>query len=120
QWGIVYKMYAGESKGKYPAMQVGVWYNAKGVYEVAGGVPIGEMSVGPCVRQIYPEYLTDPQIIFCPSDSSADRFSAMQSDPTGDLAGRPAPLKPSESCTGYMSWHGSACMRGIDASYGYS
>ncbi len=65
QWGLVYKMYANESKGeKYPAMQL----------EVAQREDSGQwelyIAAGPRVKSIYPEYLTDPSIIVCPSDAT--------------------------------------------------
>ncbi|MCC6145392.1 MAG: DUF1559 domain-containing protein [Candidatus Hydrogenedentes bacterium] len=111
QWGLVYKMYAGEAKGeKYPPIQIGVWFDATGDY-VAGAA--SDLSIGPTVRTIYPEYLTDPNIMFCPSDAGG--AYEKQNDPDGSLSGAPA-----EPCTGYMSWDGFACMRGIDASYGYT
>ena len=111
QWGLVYKMYANEAKGeRFPPMQIGVWFDATGDYNWGGA---GDLSLGPCVRTIFPEYLTDSAIMFCPSDSGGAREK--QSDPTGDLAGAPA-----DPCTGYMSHDGFACMRGVDASYGYT
>lgn len=113
QWGLVYKMYAGESKGeKYPPMQMGAWFNASGAYEPSAPT---DFSLGPCVRSIYPEYLTDAQIMFCPSDSGSSRDK--QSDPDGSLTASGVPSTP---CTGFMSWDGFACMRAIDASYGYT
>jgi len=68
QWGLIFKMYANESKGEqYPSLQVGP------------GVPPGtfgnndddmdEFAVGPKVSSLYPEYWTDPAIIVCPSDA---------------------------------------------------
>ncbi|NLN93746.1 MAG: prepilin-type N-terminal cleavage/methylation domain-containing protein [Candidatus Hydrogenedens sp.] len=70
QWGIIFKMYAGESPGeKFPPitahhMPLGlVDCNLEGGsqrnFVIAAGVYIGA---------IYPEYLTDPAINFCPSD----------------------------------------------------
>ncbi len=61
QWGLVFKMYANESKGeRYPMMQT---YNPlKNTRDIA---------VGPQVSVLYPEYLTDPYIIICPSDANA-------------------------------------------------
>jgi len=107
QLGVVYKMYAGEAKGeKFPPMQLGVW--ADGAGDLAG-----DLSLGPCVRGIYPEYLTDPNVVFCPSEAGGARDRI--ADPTGDWSGAPM-----DSCFGYMSWHGTACMRAIDASYGYT
>ncbi|HOV33012.1 MAG TPA: DUF1559 domain-containing protein [Candidatus Hydrogenedens sp.] len=66
QWGLVFKMYADESKGnKYPPMQLEIMPvedrpNRQDVF----------VSPGPNVHAIYPEYLTDPSIIICPSDAS--------------------------------------------------
>ncbi len=58
QWGLVYKMYSAESPGnKYPALTVewegGKWWC---------------VAFGPRVASVFPDYLTDPKIIFCPSD----------------------------------------------------
>jgi prepilin-type N-terminal cleavage/methylation domain-containing protein/prepilin-type processing-associated H-X9-DG protein len=64
QWGIVMKMFAGESKGeRYPHTQM--WYDEP--YD-----PGEELwgKLGPDGGLIYPEYLTDHQIGICPSDSS--------------------------------------------------
>ena len=113
QWGLVYKMFANESKGeKFPPMQVGNWYDATGSY--ATGV-LYEFGFGPAIPEIYPEYLTDAKIFLCPSDASTPQYEEMQSDPDGNLTG-----VPMDNCMGYMSWHGSACMRGNDVSYGYA
>jgi prepilin-type N-terminal cleavage/methylation domain-containing protein/prepilin-type processing-associated H-X9-DG protein len=71
QWGLVFKMYAGESKGeRYPPLLV-----RDEVLVDCGSVPFqptgnrGIIAAGPSVPAIYPEYLTDPAIVFCPSDS---------------------------------------------------
>jgi len=72
QWGLVFKMYANESKGeKFPPNQM--WKD-----HVDTGDP-----TSPCARtnypemmpngpSVYPEYLTDPNIGACPSDSNAE------------------------------------------------
>jgi prepilin-type N-terminal cleavage/methylation domain-containing protein/prepilin-type processing-associated H-X9-DG protein len=59
QWGIIYNMYAAESPGnKYPPLEIewegGQWWC---------------VAFGPKVNAVYPEYMTDPKIIFCPSDA---------------------------------------------------
>jgi len=60
QWGIVFKMYAGETKGEqYPPMQ-NIWPGFR------------EELLGPDARAVYPEYLTDPNIMLCPSDPQED------------------------------------------------
>ena len=54
QWGLVYKMYSNESPGeKFPP--IAAW-----PYAAFAGAP----------EAVYPEYLTDPSIAICPSDSS--------------------------------------------------
>lgn len=67
QWGLVYKMYSGESKGeRFPPMQTVDINQANGHGD--DGV-LFEVAVGPQVSTIYPEYLTDPAIAICPSDA---------------------------------------------------
>jgi len=64
QWGLVFKMYANESKsGLYPPQQH---------YRLGG---IG-FFMGLASETLYPEYWTDPNIMICPSDSraTADHF----------------------------------------------
>jgi len=55
QWGLVYKMYANEAPGQlFPPLQS--W---------------PQTALGPRVSAIYPEYLTDPSIVICPSDANS-------------------------------------------------
>lgn len=61
QFGLIYKMYSGEARGeKFPPME----FEATSSHHA-------EIAIGPMVRTIYPEYLTDPAIILCPSDSNS-------------------------------------------------
>ncbi|MBW7863999.1 MAG: prepilin-type N-terminal cleavage/methylation domain-containing protein [Candidatus Hydrogenedentes bacterium] len=61
QFGLIYKMYAGEAGGgKFPPMQ----FEARSFRNA-------DIAIGPMVRTIYPEYMTDPSIILCPSDSNS-------------------------------------------------
>jgi prepilin-type N-terminal cleavage/methylation domain-containing protein/prepilin-type processing-associated H-X9-DG protein len=63
QWGLIYKMYANESNGeKFPPMQLGR------MLRTDNGNPVTIAEMGPWMFGIYPEYLTDPMVIFCPSD----------------------------------------------------
>lgn len=79
QWGLVYKMYSGESRGeRFPPMMA----VANGVLDCDAAVEPNDRFwyavLGPKVAAIYPEYLTDPSIAFCPSDateSSQDLFN---------------------------------------------
>jgi prepilin-type N-terminal cleavage/methylation domain-containing protein len=64
QFGIIFKMYANESKGgKYPPLQVFYLGNARDDYDFAAS---------PRIPAIYPEYMTDPSILVCPSDAKDD------------------------------------------------
>jgi len=65
QWGTIFKMYANENKAeRYPPVQIEI-------------MPLSDRpnrmdafaAPGPMVHCIYPEYLTDPSIIICPSDA---------------------------------------------------
>jgi prepilin-type processing-associated H-X9-DG protein len=59
-------MYANESKGqKFPPLQFGMFP------EHPGSTPSLYMDLGPEAFAIYPEYLTDPSIAYCPSDPDA-------------------------------------------------
>lgn len=80
QWGVIFKMYSGESKGeRFPPIlaYIGPTYDC-GV----AGFPVADtedalIAAGPDLRTIFPEYLTDPAIIFCPSDSEEKVTDAM-------------------------------------------
>ncbi len=69
QWGLVYKMYAGETKGaKYPRQSNVIrWYT-------------------PEPRDIYPDYWNDYAIALCPSDSHAMDTSTQLLLPSGEPA----------------------------------
>jgi prepilin-type N-terminal cleavage/methylation domain-containing protein/prepilin-type processing-associated H-X9-DG protein len=67
QMGIVFKMYTNESKGeKYPDWNKWEWDGA--ACQRRGTADTG-LSASPDGQQIYPEYLTDVNILVCPSDS---------------------------------------------------
>ncbi len=59
QWGVVFKMYAGENKGRFP---MGTRYTVYPYYQM----------MGVDSEATYPEYWTDPGIARCPSDSGSD------------------------------------------------
>ena len=102
QWGLVYKMYSNEAKGSFPPIQAGS-------YLTEGGVTYkGALDAGPNVFTIFPEYLTDPMIAFCPSSASLDEnIDKAHSQTTGDW------------CFGYTHNNGGRCARTIDNSYTY-
>lgn len=60
QWGVVFKMYSGESKGeRFPPLQT-----------ICDERAIQNIAAGPYVAAIFPEYLNDPSIAICPSDAT--------------------------------------------------
>ena len=60
QWGIVLKMFANESDGE-------IWPDSQ-VWEETPTYDVWRFGTGPDGWQVYPEYLTDWQLAFCPSD----------------------------------------------------
>ena len=89
QWGLVYKMYANESRGeRYPHLQI--WG-----YERSNGQAVlnpdgtrqqtDRLAAGPQVTSIFPEYLTDGNIFFCPSDPDLARAQDLLRQHGGDM-----------------------------------
>jgi prepilin-type N-terminal cleavage/methylation domain-containing protein/prepilin-type processing-associated H-X9-DG protein len=82
QWGLVYKMYANESKGEaYPTMCVA--FAAGQTIDCGDGGTSKNfvIAAGAYIGSLYPEYLTDPAINYCPSDpnnSTKDAFAKTQ------------------------------------------
>jgi prepilin-type N-terminal cleavage/methylation domain-containing protein len=62
QWGIIFKMYSGENKDYFPPMS--------NLYLFT--LDPQAQNPSPEYRVIFPEYLTDPNIARCPSDSGSD------------------------------------------------
>ena len=70
QWGLVFKMYSGEDKGeRFPAMQLADLLDDD-----------LDIAAGPQLEAIYPEYLTDPAILICPSDAEETVKSLVKID----------------------------------------
>ena len=68
QMGLVFKMYSNEWNGKYP--MINVWHCVR--VPGNGVVYTGDETImvffdGP---SLYPEYLTDPSVLVCPSDEN--------------------------------------------------
>jgi prepilin-type N-terminal cleavage/methylation domain-containing protein/prepilin-type processing-associated H-X9-DG protein len=74
QWGLVHKMYANEARGeRFPPMMIGTYpgFNQAGALVEKSTA----LAAGPNVFTIYPEYLTDANIVVCPSSSRAGSFT---------------------------------------------
>jgi len=117
QWGITYKMFANESKGE-------LWPSTffKSVPPPAGNADYNSVKAnfGPYVLEVYPEYLTDPNILVCPSDAdgSADNWTG---DNGENLFGRTDyDGSQPKAITGRGCNHGGTCMNAVDQSYAYT
>lgn len=105
QWGVVFKMYSNESKGGvYPPMQAGFFPQKDTTFR-----PDCTMDTGPSLFVLYPDYLNDPAIMFCPSDANLE-------------AAQDAAKMDGDWCVAYGSYASSnaACMGAVDASYSYT
>jgi prepilin-type N-terminal cleavage/methylation domain-containing protein len=109
QWGLVFKMYSNESPGeKFPTLQAGGFprINDDGVRTDDEWLIF---DLGPNCFAIYPEYLTDPLIMLCPSDPELGQHRKDITDNTGrvNLSGvRPVAQYASaiDSSYSYLGW----------------
>ena len=98
QWGLVFKMYSSESPGqKFPPSEAEMGCGARPC-----------VAFGPLVSAVYPEYLTDPAIVFCPSDPK-DRIDNFLEPGTGRL-----------TLVDKVDGNRQEGVEGIDASYTYA
>ncbi|MBI2422982.1 MAG: prepilin-type N-terminal cleavage/methylation domain-containing protein [Candidatus Hydrogenedentes bacterium] len=72
QWGLVYKMYADEHSGYFPPMQLGIvpLLDCDANPPAPTGYNTAAMSPFARVDAVYPEYLSDPRALICPSNIS--------------------------------------------------
>ncbi len=109
QWGLVFKMYANEAPGeRFPRLQAGTFpkLNSDGSPHPN---PLFTFDLGPNTFSLYPEYLTDPAIILCPSDPENGQHAADMLDANGQvtLAGVNAPSKFASTIDAsytYLGW----------------
>lgn len=108
QWGLVFKMYANESRGMFPPLQAGSYLAVPGDPDAPGGFH-GAFDLGPNVFTLCPDYVTDPMLCYCPSKAGlAEALDTAKSD-----VGTP------HFCLGYAALNTNKCGRAIDNSYGY-
>ena len=101
QWGLVMKMYSNEAKGSYPTLQLGFFPNDSGGRTLV-------FDLGPNLFSLYPEYLTDGNLLFCPSDPGLGDAQDGIVGPNG------------QPCLNYISpTTPQHCASLVDASYGY-
>jgi prepilin-type N-terminal cleavage/methylation domain-containing protein/prepilin-type processing-associated H-X9-DG protein len=69
QMGLVLKMYAGESGGRYPRLHGDPPWGTAMPAECDGGR--NRAALAPHMDAVYPEYLADVNVLLCPSDPEA-------------------------------------------------
>ncbi|MCP4641670.1 MAG: type II secretion system protein [bacterium] len=79
QWGVIYKMYSGENDGYFPPLEFELECNDRGCF-----------AWGPLFDSVYPEYLTDAALFFCPSDVEDSLDEHVTEDGTLTLANKVA------------------------------
>ena len=106
-------MYCNESKGEmYPSVGLKIVLPPAGNDDYSSFVFV----IGPYPPAIYPEYLTDWNVLICPSDADMnpddfvdDQGNSLFGYARGDL----------ETASGRNCGHGGACMNAGDESYNY-
>ena len=97
QMGLVFKMYANESKGgMYPPMQI---EDGDGCYRTVG-------AFHPNGKSLYPEYLTDVYVMLCPSMSNAQgsKFEDGRWSCNGNFEDGICPCRIDDYCYLYIPW----------------
>jgi len=113
QMGIVFKMYSNESKGEmFPSLALKIVPPPAGNDDFSSLI----LNFGPYVPAIYPEYLTDYNILMCPSDAQMDPDYFVDEDGNSlfGSANDDDHTKAGPSCG-----HGGSCMNAADESYGF-
>jgi prepilin-type processing-associated H-X9-DG protein len=95
-------MYAGEANGSFPPMQIG---NGPKSPADGGGYNY-VLDAAPNTFTLYPEYLTDPMIGFCPSKAGLNEAIAKAKE-------------NGQWCVGYSHKDNGNCARAMGNSYGY-
>ena len=68
QLGLVLKLYSGEAQGRYPRLHGDELWGHDAAIADRCAESQDDMDLCPDMRAVYPEYLTDPAILLCPSD----------------------------------------------------
>lgn len=76
QWGLILKMYSGESKDQFPLRQMQWWANNDPADVLGNNKGYWSFWEG---LVLFPEYATDPFIMLCPSDGEANNEASSDS-----------------------------------------
>jgi prepilin-type N-terminal cleavage/methylation domain-containing protein/prepilin-type processing-associated H-X9-DG protein len=89
QVGIVFKMYADESRGFFPRVHGDQpWGNALPASCTEAN---NDAHLAPHMQAIFPEYLSDPKVLVCPSDPEAGNDNPLQV--VQDVSGQSCPYR---------------------------
>jgi prepilin-type N-terminal cleavage/methylation domain-containing protein/prepilin-type processing-associated H-X9-DG protein len=122
QWGLVFKMYGNESKGEaFPAVCVALAPLETVDCNLVSGPGASKnfvIAAGAYIGSLYPEYLTDPAINYCPSDPAQSAEDALCTTPfpnqyTGAMVNVGDPIMNIMCTDGYLG------MQSADDSYWY-
>ncbi|HOZ45937.1 MAG TPA: prepilin-type N-terminal cleavage/methylation domain-containing protein [Candidatus Hydrogenedentes bacterium] len=105
QWGVVYKMYANESEGgKLPTLHLTV---PDSVLDDA------RLAAMPRVTSVWPEYLTDLNICFCPSSARGNSIEGWLDD-NGQIDPDEVEDDWTDCDYAYLSWVLDRCGTDVD------
>jgi prepilin-type N-terminal cleavage/methylation domain-containing protein/prepilin-type processing-associated H-X9-DG protein len=81
QMGLVLKMYSNESRGeRYPRVQGDPYWGAADTPDgCLGGVSFFEFA--PDMSALFPEYLSDPEVLLCPSSADTEGLHELEHNP---------------------------------------
>lgn len=117
QQALVFKMFSNESKGEqWPPMQL-QYFHPLYTPNVVRVNPTFAMDFGPLVTAVYPEYLTDPAIFFCPSDSEDTKEAYMGKNGENFFG---SGEKLDIAADGHGCNYGGSCIKSVDMSYRYN
>ncbi|MBI2434762.1 MAG: DUF1559 domain-containing protein [Candidatus Hydrogenedentes bacterium] len=98
QMGLVYKMYSGESRDFFPRVHGDQqWGSAVPASCINGGI---RASLAPWIPSVFPEYLSDLEVLLCPSDPEAsldNPLNILENAPSQTCAFRGQPAHPDVS-----------------------
>jgi len=92
QIGLILKMYANEWEGRFPRLQGAEPWMVDGTGAVSGCNMAADLDFSFDVYAVYPEYLTDWNVLVCPSDvSTIENFSIINGTVNNVPGGTPCP-----------------------------
>ena len=100
QMGLVFHMYANESGGRFPRVHGDNPWGASTPAGCSEGYP--RAALAPQMEALYPEYMTDTNVLLCPSDPDAADANPLQLIEA--LPGQPCPYAglPSRADASYL------------------